>query len=474
MPNKIKFVSAEDFKTLAKSNQTQDVGVRKGWTCSEVRSIDVDKRIVDFVISTDAVDRMGDIVSVDGWNLKAYKKNPVILFGHDHSSPPIARSLSVKVEEIKKNKNALVSRAEFMPAEISPFAFSIFQMYVQGYMKATSVGFIPLEYKFSEEKDRPYGIDFVSQELIEYSAVPVPANPEALVDARSKGIDTAPMKEWAESVLDDYENHQESGLIIPKKRIEQLRKHADPVQRTSISVTAEDQARILKENLARIAEQKEIEETIDIDEEDDTVVTDIVQIEENAEKQVETVTESSHSDVIFAENQADSTDIEDKADEDEECDCAGQEDCDCDKAESDEDDDEEEEDDEEEDDDEDKDYTIDAVLEALLSATDTILSVGDSVVRGEFDQIRNTREGKRMLRSVQENCIELANLIKSLDKQEEAIASEDDFVLELATDTETSDDGLIEVSEEELALMVEAALPEILAAHKAKLMGKVD
>lgn len=258
----IEIVSDLKFKDALKAGDPPTgLGLRKGWTCDEVRTIDTEKRIIDFIISTDAVDRMFDTVAVDGWELTAFKKNPVVLFAHDHAQPPIAKAKSVKVDEIKKGKKALVSRAEFMSEEISPFAFSIFRMFVEGFMKATSVGFVPLEFKFAEGEDRPFGIDFIKQELIEFSAVPVPANPEALVDARSKGINTIPLRDWAAQTLDEYELHERSGLVMAKKTIEQLRKHADPTGRKVFNITKADQRRLAKENLERMLREKQAEES---------------------------------------------------------------------------------------------------------------------------------------------------------------------------------------------------------------------
>jgi phage head maturation protease len=51
-----------------------------------------------------------------------------------------------------------------------------------GYLKATSVGFMPLKYTFSKDPAREYGIDFLEQELLEFSIVTIPANPDALID----------------------------------------------------------------------------------------------------------------------------------------------------------------------------------------------------------------------------------------------------------------------------------------------------
>ena len=66
------------------------------------------------------------------------------------------------------------------------FASSSFAQQVKGLvresvLKATSVGFRPLKFSFSKDKSRGGGIDFIEQELLEFSVVGVPANAEALL-----------------------------------------------------------------------------------------------------------------------------------------------------------------------------------------------------------------------------------------------------------------------------------------------------
>ena len=200
---------------------------------SVIKTIDEDARLIDFIISTESVDRMGDTISVKGWDLKQYRKNPVVLFGHDSRQPPIGKARSVQ-----KVDGALIARAEFMDKDLSSFAFSIFQMYVKGFMKATSVGFRPLAWERAPEddqEDRPFGLDFKKQELLEFSAVPVPANPEALIQARSAGIDTEPIKSWAAKILDEW-TETKDGLFMPRDMVESIRKDADSKQAKSVTV----------------------------------------------------------------------------------------------------------------------------------------------------------------------------------------------------------------------------------------------
>jgi hypothetical protein len=58
---------------------------------TEVKAGDGDSRTLTFTISSAAVDRMGDTIKVDGWKLDAYRKNPVVLWGHDAGDFPSRR-----------------------------------------------------------------------------------------------------------------------------------------------------------------------------------------------------------------------------------------------------------------------------------------------------------------------------------------------------------------------------------------------
>jgi HK97 family phage prohead protease len=192
------FVNIENFKQVAadKGLAGAECGVRKQYTCDVVEDKALGERTLRFVISTGAVDRMNDTVSPEGWNLKNYKKNPVVLWAHDYRTPPIGRGKRVGVNE----KGQLVSDVEFVPKDVSPFADMVFQLCKQGFVKSASVGFRPTEFKWAESEDRKGGMDFTKQELLEWSIVPVPANPEAL-SLGIKGIDTKPLIEWSMAAL---------------------------------------------------------------------------------------------------------------------------------------------------------------------------------------------------------------------------------------------------------------------------------
>jgi HK97 family phage prohead protease len=56
-------------------------------------------------------------------------------------------------------------------------------------LSATSVGFRPLKWSFSKDRERGGGIDFHEQELLEFSIVTVPANSEATISLTAAQIE---------------------------------------------------------------------------------------------------------------------------------------------------------------------------------------------------------------------------------------------------------------------------------------------
>lgn len=204
---KIKIEEAR--QKLSREGEIKDF---KQFSLLEIKEVEGEKDFLtlEFVISDSTIDRAFDVVDVNGWELENYRNNPVVLFAHQSDKPPVAKSLTEWVEDGK-----LKSRAQFMSREISAFAHSVGQMYKHGFMKAVSVGFKAKEWKFSEDKDRPLGIDFIRQELFEYSCVPVPANPQALVEgAKSLNIDIEPLFKWADELL---QTHKNDGFFTPVK-----------------------------------------------------------------------------------------------------------------------------------------------------------------------------------------------------------------------------------------------------------------
>lgn len=149
---------------------------------SVIKDINVAEKTLTALVSTAGQDRMDDVLEPKGADLKNFNKNPVVLWAHDYQSPPIAKALWTR-----KKEEGVLSKMKFANTE---FAQEIFELYKEGFMNAFSVGFIPKQSEpVDPEKTGFYdGKRFTKWEMLEYSAVPVPANPEALALAVSKGI----------------------------------------------------------------------------------------------------------------------------------------------------------------------------------------------------------------------------------------------------------------------------------------------
>ena len=208
---------------------------------SDIKSIDEKEMTLTAFISTDAVDRMREVLDPAGVDLRNYKKNPVVLWAHSYETPPIGKALWVKREG-----NGIVSKVKFAN---TPFAQEIFQLYKEGFLKAFSVGFIPTKAEVGKDDEyddpkKPRRI-FRNWEMLEYSAVPVPANPEAISLAFSKGMikDEALKKSlesfMAEAPVQEFNHEQEQ----PKEEKEVIK---ESVEEKENNVFFEDYGKALQ------------------------------------------------------------------------------------------------------------------------------------------------------------------------------------------------------------------------------------
>lgn len=168
--------------------------MKKLYTTLEMKASDED-RTVEFVASKEVTDRDGEILKIEGINLKNYKKNPVVLWAHDRSGLPIGKT--VKFTKVGKGLNLKVKFAE---PEVYGFADTVFKLVKGGYINAVSIGFMPDYDKVEYPKNRK-GVHriFHASELLELSIVPVPANQDALRTSKALEdgvIDEVELKEW--------------------------------------------------------------------------------------------------------------------------------------------------------------------------------------------------------------------------------------------------------------------------------------
>lgn len=136
-------------------------------------------RIADtptFVLTTQSPDRVGDIVMLDGLNLKNFKENPVALVHHNSGDFPVG-----VWKNIRKQGDALLADLVLAAKGTSRVADLARALIEQGILRAVSIGF-----RVSKaEPIQPRGMKFFESELLEASLVSVPMNPRAVMVAKS-------------------------------------------------------------------------------------------------------------------------------------------------------------------------------------------------------------------------------------------------------------------------------------------------
>lgn len=142
-----------------------------------------------FVVTSETPDRVGDIVKADGIQLDNYRKNPVWFFGHQAIILPIGvcedpdGKLAFKTEGDRAIATCFFSKK-------SKEAEQVFALVSEGILRATSIGFNPLEPPVERNfrEDNPNSIQpgfiFPKIDLLEISVVGVPAQPEATLVRR--------------------------------------------------------------------------------------------------------------------------------------------------------------------------------------------------------------------------------------------------------------------------------------------------
>jgi len=156
---------------------------------SLIRANDSD-RTIEGVFSTSDSDRSGDPpIDQESWNLKNFKKNPVILFAHDSHQIPVGKAVKIGLND----KGNLAGKIKFAIDEgvgvYGDLIKTIYNLYKGKFMSAFSVGFMMGEIVVDKKKKTK----MVNNELLEISCVPVPANAFAL--AKEKGVDLSALDE---------------------------------------------------------------------------------------------------------------------------------------------------------------------------------------------------------------------------------------------------------------------------------------
>src|SRR5262245_1342344 len=138
---------------------------------------------MEFVLSDSSRDRVGDVIE-QNWDLRAFRANPIALLNH------VKDQIIGSWSDVRVEGGRLIGKLRLAAEGTSPLVDTVRKLVEQKILRATSVGFMPIESeKLNEEASEIFGpFRFLKSELLEVSLVAVPANPAAVQLARSMNL----------------------------------------------------------------------------------------------------------------------------------------------------------------------------------------------------------------------------------------------------------------------------------------------
>lgn len=193
------------------------------------------------VITSETLDRDGEVLIPSGMNSKEFEKNPTLFWNHDYAVP-VGRNVALK----RREKDILgefvfAKRPDGYAGEFFPEVAAA--LVGQGIVNAVSVGAMPEENGIRKATDvdrKRYGgrvERIISRwKLLEVSLAPLQANPEAVITAVRKGFCSPEgARKWF-------------GIVVPKRTLVTVELSAPSSRRKSRSMEVSD---IVEREIAR-------------------------------------------------------------------------------------------------------------------------------------------------------------------------------------------------------------------------------
>lgn len=147
-------------------------------------------RTVEFIISSSARDRHNSILNMKGWQLDNFNRNPIVGYQHNVYGGNMCNAANpddvLGPGRAFLEDDLLIGEVTFETKDINPQAEKIFRKVLNKTLRATSVGFLEVgDGKMKKTLDESGNVIdevymFAGQELLEFSIVNIPSNPEAV------------------------------------------------------------------------------------------------------------------------------------------------------------------------------------------------------------------------------------------------------------------------------------------------------
>jgi phage head maturation protease len=257
---------------INKSNGQTSSKVYKNFKTDDVE--DVGHNALVFTVSTNEIDRDGDVVHIPGLSTQSYMRNAVFLYGHDYNSLPIGRTTRLHTQQ-DGDVQKLKARVEFTPDSAYSAGYSgitgqtVRRMYVKNFLNATSIGFTPWETQpLVDKRVGNPGNVYLRSDLLDISAVAVPANAGALMERSADPEYRTMLKSWARETIRMCDGRSCSSASKGSDDDD------DVVYRVDEQVLAEELARAV----ARYDDSEDSEEIFRVDEDDLNAVLNAIRL----------------------------------------------------------------------------------------------------------------------------------------------------------------------------------------------------
>ncbi len=187
-----------------------------------------------------------------------YMRNPVVLWAHDgvgrtaSGGIPIGRTL-----KLQRTRNKMVADFEFLPGD--PFAERVRNAWDRGFLRAASVSWMPEKWEFVDDEDEEENSLLrrrrdLEADLLEWSIVPVPADPDALREAHSRMLE-----ELLDPVIDsqpatDDEAPSDVAEKAPDAEAAPERTEEVSLEQVAEALASDNMDEALRDSVARVLE----------------------------------------------------------------------------------------------------------------------------------------------------------------------------------------------------------------------------
>lgn len=189
----------------------------------QVKSVDRDNRIIEFIASKEIPDYDGDIVKIDGLDISKIKKNKSFLWSHQQTALPIG-----KLIRVWKDGNLLKGKAQLTSEEENSFGYSVYKLIAGGFINNISISFMPDWDEVSHNEDKKTGkrtTIFNKSTLLEISAVNIGANAGTSIETKS--LEECINDAWESGDIDGLELNALNDTLVKEVETKEMNYEAE-------------------------------------------------------------------------------------------------------------------------------------------------------------------------------------------------------------------------------------------------------